>query len=52
MRTYIIILLIIGAVLGIGGIVKEEPISVIVGCYCIIMARLYTIEQKIDNRRQ
>ena len=49
MKAYIIILLIIGAVLGIGGIVKEEPISVIVGCYCIIMARLYIIERKIDK---
>ena len=49
MKTYIVILSIAGFVLGIYGIIEEETILVVVGCYAIIMARLYNIELKIDE---
>ena len=49
MKVFIVVLSIVGAVLGMYGIIEKETISLIIGCYCIIMARLYIIERKIDK---
>ena len=49
MKAFIAVLSIIGAVLGMDGIIEKETILVVIGCFCIIMAKLYDIERKTDK---